>query len=253
MSLKQEEAIANNSIVSDDMAIIKELVDSAENLIRNEMNFLKYYNQELEKLKKRELRCFENNNGLYKLILSVYASYEFTVKRMFEYVLEIIDKEVINISDLNVNIKALYFKEDLDDLRKKINPQSQQSSQQIKEEISKKVVRIFSHFEEVKVFSTKDNMINTKSNLKLDVLLEIIYYFDIESSLIKPYDSYIKTLVHHRNNIAHGNQRFADSLPQNIMPINEKNYEKLCEEIINLINDLYNYIKAYVDQKNYLK
>ncbi|MFJ7407169.1 MULTISPECIES: MAE_28990/MAE_18760 family HEPN-like nuclease [unclassified Lysinibacillus] len=245
---------ANSSIIlSDDMVIIKELVDSAVNLIRDEMNFLKYYNIELEDLRKRELRCFENNNGLYKLILSVYASYEFTVKRMFEYVLEIIDKEEISISDLNVNIKALYFKEDLDDLRKKINPQSQQSNQLIKEEISKKVVRIFSHFEEDNVFTTKDNMINTKSNLKIEVLLEIIYYFDIEKSLIMPYDSYIKTLVHHRNNIAHGNQRFADSLPQYIMPINVQNYERLCEAIIKLINELYNHLEVYVNQKKYLR
>lgn len=233
----------------DDIAIIKELIDSAEKLIRNEMNFLKYYNVELRKLNKLEYRCFENNNGLYKLILSVYATYEFTIKRMFEYVLEIIDKEAVKIIDLTINLKALYFREDIDDLRKKITAQNSDS----KEKISKKMVKMFNHFEEVKDFSSKDNMIDSKSNLKFDVLCEIISYFDLEEVSFKSYESYVKALVHYRNNIAHGNQEFADSLPQWIMPINEKNYDNVCEKIIELINGLYNCIEIYINDKKYLK
>ena len=239
-----------SNLIKEDLNFIEELVGRSEEIIRNEMNFVKYYNQELKALERLELKCFKNDKSLYKLILSVYASYEFTIKRMFEYILEIIDREKINILDLNVNIRALFFKESVNDLRIRVN---QKDNDETKEEISKKLVKLYQTLEKEQIFRTKENMINTKSNLKVEILEEIIYYFDIDKNILKSHSSYIKSLVHHRNNIAHGNHEFADRLPTNIMPINEGNYEKLCENIIELTNKLFEELKVYIIEKKYLK
>lgn len=111
----------NNSLtISEDLIEIKALLDSSEVLIRNELNFYKYYISSLKNENKIELKCFENNGALYKLILTVYATYEFSVKRMLIYTLEVIDKEQVEVKDLKIKLRALYFKEHMEDLRKKL-------------------------------------------------------------------------------------------------------------------------------------
>ncbi|SCX66926.1 MAE_28990/MAE_18760 family HEPN-like nuclease [Lysinibacillus fusiformis] len=233
--------------IQSDIELILLALNSAETKIRSEMNFLKYYQSVLENDDKIELNCLRNNGGLFKLILSVYATYEFAVKRMLLDTLEFIDKKRISIHNLQVKIRALYFKEGIDDIRKKITNNQQNS----KEHISSKLVKIFNHLTEADNFEVRENMIDTNSNLKFDTFCEILSYFDFDKGKYTKYEKYIKSLVHYRNNVAHGNIGFIDRLPQNIMPINDGNYEIVCENIIDVLKDLFQDIQDYLIEEKY--
>lgn len=237
----------NNSIITEDLIEIKNLLDSSEASIRNELNFYKYYISILKNENKIELKCFENEGALFKLILSVYATYEFSVKRMLIYMLEVIDKEQVKVKELKIKLRALYFKEHMEDLRLKITSSNPES----KNLISDRLVKIYNHFEEVEEFSAKETMVDTKSNMKYDVLCEIISYFEFDENIFKNYKKYIESLVHYRNNVAHGNVNFTDSLPPRLMPISFSNAEDLCENIIKLLKDLFTNIESYVTEKKY--
>ncbi|MHC8666533.1 MAE_28990/MAE_18760 family HEPN-like nuclease [Bacillus cereus] len=237
----------NANISDEDLASIMELRDTSENIIRNEMNFLKYYESELKNKNRVELKCFEDNGALYKLILNVYATYEFSIKMMLLLTLEKIDKENIKVEELTNKLRALYFREGIEDLKRKLNgPKSI-----VKEVASEKVLTIFEHIQEDKTFSADDNMIDTKSNLNYDILCDIISYFDFDARNIEKYKPYINSLVHHRNNVAHGNWKFTDSLPRRMMPFNINNFENHCEKLISLIKDIYVYIEGFIIAKKY--
>lgn len=238
----------NPQTVSEDLIEIKKLLDSSEVLIRNELNFYKYYMSSLKNENKIELKCFENDGALFKLILTVYATYEFTVKRMLIYSLEVIDKEQVDVKDLKTRLRALYFKEHMEDLRKKITSSNPES----KNFISDKLVIIYNHFEEVEKFVAKEEMLDTKSNLKYDVLCEVISYFEFDENIFQNYKKYIESLVHYRNNVAHGNIGFTDNLPHRLMPLNSSNVEDFCENIIKLLKDLFLCIESYITEKKYL-
>ncbi|MGO4185884.1 MAE_28990/MAE_18760 family HEPN-like nuclease [Paenibacillus sp. TAF43_2] len=237
----------NSSIITEDLIEIKNLLDSSEVLIRNELNFYKYYMSILKNQNKIELKCFENDGALFKLILTVYATYEFSVKRMLIYTLEVIDKEQVKVKDLKIKLRALYFKEHMEDLRLKITSSNPES----KNFISDKLVKIYNHFEEVEKFAAIEAMVDTKSNLKYDVLCEIISYFEFDENIFRNYKKYIESLVHYRNNVAHGNIGFTDNLPPRLMPIRSQNSEELCENIIKLLKDLFSCIESYITEKKY--
>lgn len=238
---------ANTNISDEDLASIMELRDTSEKIIRNEMNFLKYYESELKNDDRVELKCFENNGALYKLILNVYATYEFSIKMMLLLTLEKIDKENIKVGELTNKLRALYFREGIEDLKRKLNgPRTL-----VKEVASEKVLTIFEHIQEDKKFTANDNMIDTKSNLNYDILCDIISYFDFDVRNIEKYKPHINSLVHHRNNVAHGNLGFSNNLPPRMMPINSNNFEVHCENVISLIKDIYIYIEDFIISEKY--
>lgn len=225
-----------------DLEDINILRNSAVTSIRNEMNFFKYYETELKSQDRIEYKCLAENGGLFNLILNVYANYEFAVRRMLIYTLEIIDKNEVGISSINVNLKALAFKDGIEDLRKKITS----SNPYTREYISHKLIKIYKEIAEREKFEAKEEMIETKSNLKYETFCEIISYFEFEESNFRAYKPYIDSLVHHRNNVAHGNIGFIDSLPRRMIPIKSDNYETVCEKVIELLNLLYGNIRDYV-------
>lgn len=241
----QAQSVEQN--IQSDIEIIFSAFNSAESNIRSEMNFLKYYHSVLEDQQLTELNCLNNNGGLFKLILSVYATYEFAVKRMLLDALEFIDKKSIKVDDLHAKIKALYFKDEIDDIRKKIGANEQGT----KENISNKLVKIFEHLTASENFEAKDSMIDTNSNLKFDTFCELLSYFEFDKGKYTGYEKYIKALVHYRNNVAHGNIGFIDTLPTYIMPIKEQNYEIICEKIIELLKVLYYDIEEFLMQEKY--
>src|SRR5699024_2590079 len=78
---------------NEDLISIQDVRDKAISMIYEEVNFLKYYESELKRNSRLELNCLQDNGALFNLILKVYSIYEFTIKRMLIYTLEIIDKE----------------------------------------------------------------------------------------------------------------------------------------------------------------
>lgn len=56
----------------------------------------------------------------------------------------------------------------------------------------------------------KKNIINTKSNLRFDVLKEILFILDLDDSHVDKYRDLINDLVDNRNHIAHGEYNVID-------------------------------------------
>jgi hypothetical protein len=232
---------------NEDLFVIQNVRDKAIEMITNEVNFLNYYETDLKEKTRLELACFQNNGALFNLILNVYSIYEFTVKRMLIYTLEIIDKEKIKVKDLIINLRGLFFKENINLIKQKLN----ESSVHSKEMTKSNIIKLYELIEEDKEFVSSESMIDTKSNLKFEVLSEIISYFDFNIDDFKRFKPYITSLVHYRNNVAHGNLEFTDNLPPRMMPINEANYNKVCEEIIEVIKCVYIEIDDYINNGKY--
>lgn len=232
--------------IEKDLKDIFEVFENAEKLIRDEMNFLKYYNIELKYNERIELKCFKNNGALHKLILTVYATYEYSIKNIMSFALEIIEKEDTSLLALTQKLRALYYKENLNEVKKALN-QPQKSTKDIS---YNHIVKLFDKLDQDEKFVNNDYFINTKSNLDYEVLKELIDYFDFNEKDYKKYKVYINSLVHHRNNVAHGNREFPKTKDK---PINFENFEEFCEKIIQLINDVYLDIKRFIVEEKYLK
>lgn len=65
----------------------------------------------------KELPIFKDNGALYKLIFSVYATFEFTIKECCNTVLLTIDNN--SLESLTDELQMLTFRQKLDELRKK--------------------------------------------------------------------------------------------------------------------------------------
>ncbi len=86
--------------------------------------------------------------------------------------------------------------------------------------------------------------INTKSNLKFDVLLELLNIFGIDNNRFKVFEADLNKLVNIRNSIAHG---------ENSYVLNLDNFEKYANLVRDLIINFEIEIKEYLENQKYLK
>ncbi|WP_312364728.1 MAE_28990/MAE_18760 family HEPN-like nuclease [Sphingobacterium sp.] len=88
----------------------------------------------------------------------------------------------------------------------------------------------------------KKNIINTKSNLRFDVLKEILFLLDLEDSHIDGHKELINDLVDTRNHIAHGEYNSVDF----------KTYASIHDDVIALMEYLKTKIENNAVQKKYI-
>ncbi len=86
--------------------------------------------------------------------------------------------------------------------------------------------------------------IDTKSNLKFDVLTELCEIFGFEKQRFKKFEADLNRFVNIRNSIAHGENSYRLSL---------ENFDKYIELINDLMFHLQMEIEEYLSQKKYLK
>ena len=82
-------------------------------------------------------------------------------------------------------------------------------------------------------FANNERTINTKSNLNFDVLVDIATHLCLDTLALQPQKHHLNTLVHIRNNIAHGS--FPTALNYDIFEEHASSLICLMEEFENII------------------
>ncbi|WP_300664985.1 MAE_28990/MAE_18760 family HEPN-like nuclease, partial [Fluviicola sp.] len=89
----------------------------------------------------------------------------------------------------------------------------------------------------------KKNIINTKSNLRFEVLIEILFILDLDDAHIHSQESLINDLVDTRNHIAHGEYKL----------VNYNIFESLLNDTVALMEYLKTAIENNAIQEKYKK
>lgn len=128
----------------------------------------------------------------------LYAHWEGYVKLTMSYYLEFVSNKYLKNNELKTQFIALSLQSKLGDL----NNSNFENRTKIIDFI----------FNEINKQSNipKKNIINTKSNLKYEVLREILFILDLEDSHIESKKELINDLVEERNYIAHGEHKIID-------------------------------------------
>jgi len=156
-------------------------------------------------------RCFTRAG-----IALLYAHWEGFIKEAALAYLNFVSVQGLKYEELAPNFIAFAMKAELN-----------KASQTNKAEIYNEVVDFFlSGLTEKSNISYDDNAINTESNLKSHVLKNIVYSLGLDYSAFATKEILIdERLLKQRNDIAHGKY----------LPINEKFYVELHEEILGLM------------------
>lgn len=128
----------------------------------------------------------------------LYAHWEGFVKVSLSYYLEFVSYKGLKHNELKTQFIAL-------SLQKKIGALKENSIQSKTQIID----FIFSSSGKQSNIPTK-NIINTKSNLKYDVLDEILFIMDLKDVHFESQEELINDLVNERNYIAHGEHKLID-------------------------------------------
>lgn len=151
----------------------------------------------------------------------LYAHWEGFVKLSMSYYLEHVSRKYLKHEELNLKFVTL-------SLQNKIGELSETDF--VKR--TKIIELLFSEFGKRSNIPHK-NIIQTKSNLRFEVLEEILYILDLNDSYIESKKSLINDLVTTRNHIAHGQLNFLDY----------QTFEVFHDDVIALIN----YLKTKIE------
>lgn len=159
----------------------------------------------------------------------LYAHWEGFVKTTMSYYLEFVSNKYLKNCELKTQFIALSLQNKLGDL----NNSSFENRTKIIDFIFKEINKQSS--------IPKKNIINTKSNLKYDVLNEILFILDLQDSHIESKKDLINDLVDERNYIAHGEHKILDY----------KTFEFFFNDIIALMEYLKTKIENNAIQEKY--
>jgi hypothetical protein len=128
----------------------------------------------------------------------LYAHWEGFVKLTMSYYLEFVSNKFLKNSELKTQFIALSLQNKLGDL-----------SNSSFENRTKIIDFMFSEINK-RSNIPKKNIINTKSNLRFDVLKEILFILDLDDNHIDSQKNLINDLCDERNYIAHGEHKLVD-------------------------------------------
>ena len=157
----------------------------------------------------------------------LYAHWEGFVKLTMSYYLEYVSNKHLRHDELKTTFIALSLQNKLGDL----NNSSIENRTKI-------IDFIFTDLTKQSNIPKK-NIINTKSNLRFEVLKEILFILDLDDSHIDRHESLINDLVSERNYIAHGEHKLIDY----------KTYENFLTDIITLME----YLKTTIENNAILE
>lgn len=237
---------------------LDQILDISINSIKNEKNFLNLVlSDSPEGNILKELPIFKDNGALYKLIFSVYATFEYTIKECCYNVLLTIDDK--NIESLTDEIQMLTFRQKLDELRKKITEKREDNT------VIKPLTDLHIKIKQQSKFNSNENMIDTKSNLNYNNFTEILEIFHFDKTKYKSYSILIDSIITYRNMIAHGNRKdltainIREKIPGNykIITLKKENnrlyFEDLCSDMINLLELFCQDLTDYVNEQKYFR
>jgi len=161
----------------------------------------------------------------------LYAHWEGFVKVNMSYYLEYVSNKYLKNSELKTSFIALSLQNKLGDLNN-----SNFSNRT-------KIIDFIFNNSEKQSNIPKKNIINTKSNLKFDVLQEILFILDLEDNHINSQKELINDLVNERNFIAHGEHTLIDY----------ETFENFYNDIIALMEYLRTIIENNAIEERYKK
>ena len=235
-----------------DIIEITAVIDQSIQSINHQKNFFSYFLSDIKEDNNIAYKCLKDNGALYNMILNIYAIYESTVKDTLLLSLELIEKENYSLKELKKSLRILYFNKEIKNIRKIFGESSTKKSAEGNSYFINNINNFYDYLNEDIRFETSDDMIDTKSNLKYDVFETLIGYFGDDISAYKDFKKWINSLVHHRNNVAHGNTFSLNKIPSNIIPLDESNYEELCTGIISFFKIYKDRLYTYIKNKNFL-
>lgn len=159
----------------------------------------------------------------------LYAHWEGFVKLTMSYYLEYVSKKFLKHNQLKSTFIALSLQNKLGDL----NNSSIENRT--------KIIDFILNDSTKQSNIPKKNIINTKSNLKFEVLTEILFVLDLNDNHIENQKDLINDLVDARNHIAHGEQKLIDY----------QTYENFYTDIIALMEYLKTTIENNAIQEKY--
>ena len=159
----------------------------------------------------------------------LYAHWEGFVKLTMSYYLEYVSNKYLKNNELKTQFVALSLQSKLGDL-----------SNSNFENRTKIIDFIFNEINKQSNIPKK-NIINTKSNLRFDVLKEILFVLDLQDSHIDNQKDLINDLVDERNYIAHGEHKLIDF----------STFENFFYDTISLMEYLKTTIENNAIQENY--
>lgn len=159
----------------------------------------------------------------------LYAHWEGFVKLTMSYYLEFVSKKHLKHNELKSTFIALSLQNKIGDL----------NNNSI--EVRTRIIDFIFNDVDKKSNIPKKNIINTKSNLKFDVLKEILFILDLDDLYIDSKKELINDLVTQRNHITHGEQQLVDY----------ETYENFFNDIIALMDYLKTTIENNAVQEKY--
>jgi hypothetical protein len=159
----------------------------------------------------------------------LYAHWEGFVKLSMSYYLEHISRKYLKHEELNVKFITLSLQNKIGDL-----------SENDFEKRTKIIELLFSEYQKKSNIPHK-NIIQTKSNLRFEVLEEILFILDLSDAHLENKKTLINDLVNTRNHIAHGQQNLLDY----------DTFEIFHDDIIALMNYLKTKIENNAVQETY--
>lgn len=153
-------------------------------------------------------------------IVMLYAHWEGFIKNASEYYLNYVKYQRLQLDQLNPNLLALSLKQKLNEF-----------TQSDKATIHVRFIKFFQQNLNERASFSEINSIKTKSNLSSAILKEIFTSIGIDFTPYELKSNLIDSqLLYYRNNIAHGN----------FLPLDSAEYNNLHNEIVSMLNGIFN-------------
>lgn len=164
----------------------------------------------------------------------LYANWEGYVREVCQLYLEFIEASGIRIRELMPGLLGYLWTSALKPITGGLNFER------------KKVVAelALNSMENPVCFADSERIINTKSNLNFDILMDIAAHLCLDNNAFIPLKHHLNALVHLRNNIAHG------SIPNGL---NYNIFEKYASSLIDLMETFEKIIVNALDKRNFCK
>lgn len=164
----------------------------------------------------------------------LYANWEGYVREVCQLYLEFIEASGIRIRELMPGLLGYLWTSALKPLTGGLNFERKKVVAELALNSMENPVR----------FADSERIINTKSNLNFDILMDIATHLCLDNNAFMPRKHHLNALVHLRNNIAHG------SIPNGL---NYNIFEKYASSLIDLMEEFEKIIVNALDKRNFCK
>lgn len=164
----------------------------------------------------------------------LYANWEGFVREVCQLYLEYVENSGIRIRELRAGLLGYLWTPSLKPLTGGLNFERKKAVAELALNCMENSVR----------FADSERIINTKSNLNFDVLMDIGTHLCLDTTAFVPWKHHLNALVHVRNNIAHGS---------NPSVLNYDAFEQHAASLISLMEKFENILAQALENQSFCK